>query len=341
MASIPTAVAVDRDGNIFVTDSGTNSISVLSKDMQLQRTINNTLADGTPSPNRTHLKNPRGLALDADGNIFVANWNGDNVLKFPAGGGPVIPLAMTVDRFQPQVLHTPSGIAVDAKGLIFVAEYVRHRVQVLDKDGKHVRVFGEGGLKFPCGVALDSQGNVYVADWGNSRVAVFDMHGNYKARTARGAVKRPRAVALDVKGNVYVADQAANVVAVFSPTLEPIAKLSSQDGMVSPIGVAVDSSGNVIVLDDVEESVHVFSHHAVRPEAALVDMIMQSIDRLYQQPDMALLIARECARPARFPLPPLGQPPLGNQAAANPAPGDQAPANPYLTAAGPTIFVWS
>lgn len=337
MASIPTAVAVDRDGNIFVTDSGTNSISVLSKDMQLQRTINNTLADGTPSPSRTQLKNPRGLALDAEGNIFVANWNGHNVLKFPAGGGQAIPLAVTVDRFQPQILNTPSGIAVDAKGFIFVAEYSRHRVQVFDQNGNHVRFFGIGGLKFPCGVALDRQGNVYVADWG--RVAVFDMHGNYKAGTARGAVRRPRAVALDDTGNVYVADQAAKVVAVFSPTLEPIAKLSSQDGVVTPIGVAVDSSGDVIVLDDVEESVHVFSHHAVRPEAALVDMLMQSIDRLHHQPDMALLIARECARPARFRLQPPAQPPLGNQAAANPPPGDQAPANPYLT--GRTRFLWS
>lgn len=300
MAKKHSAVAVDQNGKIFVLDGASNSISVYSKDMQLERTIGNNTQPGSPVLETMHLNDPQGLALDAAGNIFVANSTFHNILKFPADGGPGIRLPATSFMEGPPPLRTLLGplfsIAVDARGFIFVAEYMRHRVHVFDEHGRSVRKIGENVIKFPFGVALDRQGNVYVADSGGKCVTVFDMNGVFKMRSENGVLKRPRAVAVDGKGNVYVADQAANAVVVFSPTLEVIATLKGTDCTLIPTGVAVNSSGDVIVMDYYMEDLYVFSWHAVHSEEALTTMLRQSIARLSYNQDIALLIAQECRK---------------------------------------------
>jgi hypothetical protein len=119
------------------------------------------------------LNGPRGLALDAHGNLVVA----DELNKRVQVLGPEGQFVRVIGHGQ---LETPVYVAVDPHGLIVVSDYGKHCVWVFDEEGALVQRFGERGsasgqLIEPMGVAVDAWGNIVVADGGNHRVQVFQV----------------------------------------------------------------------------------------------------------------------------------------------------------------------
>ena len=197
---------------------------------------------------------PTGLAIDSQGNVYVADTGNHQVHVFDAQGN----LVRSMGGFgsgQKQ-FYEPRGLAVDAQDNLYVADTWNARIVKYSPDGTWLASWGEGdrelaegrkatitdgtqagnaaapmGLYGPRGLAIDGQGDLYIADTGNKRIVVTDSEGNFRYQfgylgAELGAFNEPTGVAVDGQGNLYVADTWNSRVQVFSP---------DGGGQVSPI----------------------------------------------------------------------------------------------------------
>jgi uncharacterized protein (TIGR03663 family) len=135
---------------------------------------------------------PAGLAIDANGQVFVADTLNDRVQKFSPDGERLAISPRSLGLWEPW------GVAADAAGNVYVADTSNHRIVKLDNDLRLIRAWGgpptsqgraEPGpsdLYAPRGIAIDLDGNVWVSDTGHSRVIVFSGDG-----TPLGAIGGP------------------------------------------------------------------------------------------------------------------------------------------------------
>jgi streptogramin lyase len=243
--NLPFGVAVDSATNLYVGDCNNQTIRKMTP--VGTNWVVSTLAglagvsgtnDGTGSAARFF--NPSGVAVDTDGNLYVADYSNHAIRKV-----------------------TPAGMVTTLAGLA----------------GTFGAANGTGSVaRFyqPYGVAVDSATNVYVADSGNYTIrkvtpagvvtTLVGLAGNYGSADGIGSAARfyyPYGVAADANANVCVADYANNTIRKVTPagavtTLAGLAgntNRGSADGtgsaarFNSPYGVAVDSAGNVYVAD--------------------------------------------------------------------------------------------
>jgi Lactonase, 7-bladed beta-propeller len=208
----PFGIAVDAARNIYVANdpsgSQTGSITVYATD-----------SDGDAAPARTiagsatGLKYPAAIAVDAAGNVYVANYLGNNVTIYAPGANGNVAPARTIGGANTRI-RLPLGIAVDATGKIFVS--VKKKVLVFSKvaSGNVKPLRGIGGknthLTTPYGVALDAAKRLYVADEENVLVYATGAHGNATpVQIVSGpntGLSGPWGVALDGSANIYVAN---------------------------------------------------------------------------------------------------------------------------------------
>jgi gliding motility-associated-like protein len=181
--------------------------------------------------------NPNGVAVDAAGNVYVADVGNNAVKKIPAGGGAVVSLGSG--------FSSPAGVAVDAAGNVYVADYGNNAVKEIPAGGGAVVSLGSG-FNQPFGVAVDAAGNVYVADYGTNAVKKIPA-GNGTVVALGSGFKSPSGVAVDAAGNVYVADTGNGVVKEIPVGGGAVVSLGS--GFNSPDGVWADAAGNVYVAD--------------------------------------------------------------------------------------------
>jgi sugar lactone lactonase YvrE len=204
---------------------------------------------------------PGGVAVDAAGNVYVADYGNRSVKELVAVGGS-IPSSPTI-RTLGSGFFTPFGVAVDGAGNIYVADLLSNLVYEIEAVGGSIpssptiRTLGSG-FSLPRGVAVDGAGNVYVS--GGSNHAVYELVAvggsvpatNPTILTLGSGFSTPAGVAVDGAGNVYVADldnsAVTELVAVGGsiPATNPTI-LTLGGGFSAPEGVAVDGAGNVYV----------------------------------------------------------------------------------------------
>jgi DNA-binding beta-propeller fold protein YncE len=141
-------------------------------------------ADGPAAQAR--FAEPEGVAVDAAGNVYVADGGNHRIRKITPGG-EVTTVAGATFGFrdgpaEAARFNTPRGLAVDAAGSILVADAGNHRVRRITPDGAVTTVAGSGEKGYdngpgrqarfnePFGVAVDAAGNIYVADLNNYRI---------------------------------------------------------------------------------------------------------------------------------------------------------------------------
>jgi sugar lactone lactonase YvrE len=191
---------------------------------------------------------PTGIALDAAGNIFVADLNNNTVYEMLAAGG------YTTIKTLGGGFNGPSTVAIDGSGNIYIANANGRTVSEMPPgcaSAACVVTLG-GGFTRAAGIAVDGEGNVYVADYNNQ--AVTEMPPNCFNTSCMtnlgGGFRNPRDVAVDGNGNVYVVDP-VNVALTRMPAgctqLSCVTTLGG--GFNYPGSVAVDGAGNVYVGD--------------------------------------------------------------------------------------------
>jgi sugar lactone lactonase YvrE len=197
-----------------------------------------TLASGSFS-------SPSGVAVDANGNLFVADSGTSTVEEIAAAGG------YTSVKVLGSGFSQPTGLAVDGSGNVFVADSGNHVVKEILAAGGYTGVNTLGGsFKEAAGMALDGGGNVLVADAGNNAVYEILAAGGYSTVNTLGTgFNYPTGVAVDGSGNVFVADSGNGAVREILATGDYTTINTLGSGFSAPVGVAVDGSGSVYVAD--------------------------------------------------------------------------------------------
>jgi sugar lactone lactonase YvrE len=196
--NVPFAVAVDREGNLYITDEGNYRIRKVDKE-GIITTFAGTgedrhSGDGGPATS-AQLRDPGGIAFDAQGNLYVADYTsvrkidpsgtittvaGTGEVGFSGDGGPATEAKLTA-----------YDVALDHKGNIYICDLENQRIRKVDRDGIIHTVAGSGkkgysgdggsatkaALKDPWGIAVDREKNVYIADHHNRVVRKVDPKG--------------------------------------------------------------------------------------------------------------------------------------------------------------------
>ncbi len=192
---------------------------------------------------------PEGVAVDRNGNVYVANGLDNEVTEMPAGCTSLICVTTLGGGFS-----APVGVAVDASGNVYVADSGNNAVKEMPRgcaSSSCVTTLG-GGFNAPRGVAVDGSGNVYVGDSGNNAVKEISpgCTSSSCVTTLGGGFNDPWGVAVDASGNVYVVDRGNNALKEMPPGCASsgcVTALSLLDGIRHPLGVAVDGNGNIWV----------------------------------------------------------------------------------------------
>lgn len=266
----PVAVAVDPAGNLFITDSGNQRVRKVFPDGTIGTVAGNGNAglfgDGDFAW-LAALHDPRGIAVDAYGRIYIAD-TGNHRVREVMPDGRITTLAGTSQGFSgdggPAVnaqLNSPADVALDPSGNLYVADQGNNRVREILSSGNIITFAGasSGDLSAPGGLALDSTGNLYIADSGHNQVRqVSASNGSVPIAgtgtccysgdggPAAGAqFFSPTGLAADPSGRVYIADTGNNAVRILQPaTLAPavtgvVNAASNQPGPVAPGEVVV------------------------------------------------------------------------------------------------------
>jgi len=286
----PDGVAVDTAGNVYVGDRDNHRIRKITP----QGVVTTLAGAGTPGyadgpGGAAQFKGPLGVAVDAAGNVYVADFENHRIRKVTpqglvttlAGSGEAGfadgPAASA--RF-----NRPKGVAVDAAGNVYVADFENHRIRKITPVGAVTTLAGSGEAGFidgpaasarllhPNGIAVDAAGNIYVAVESNHRIRkitpqglVMTLAGTGEPSFADGPVgaarfNRPTGIAVDAAGNVYVAEFENHRIREITPagavtTLAGTGEPGFADGpgdtaqFRRPIGVAVDVVGTLYVAD--------------------------------------------------------------------------------------------
>ncbi len=245
-----------------------------------------------PAPEPTiELSNPRGIAVDKNGVVYIGDIGNGAVYKLTpdgkiallAGGASA---SSSVDGVGKEAgFSTPTGLAVDKDGNVYVADGDNNTIRKITPSGKVTTLAGKAGDSGPAdgkgdaarftgatAVAVDKDGNVYVADTHNGSIRKITPDGVVTTLGAKPAPKptdakdtavhlsAPRAITLDSAGVIYVADEDLGIVckvaadgAVTVIAGDPASTSGSKDGVgtkatiSAPRGLVVDSKGNLYV----------------------------------------------------------------------------------------------
>jgi len=191
-----------------------------------------------PTP---ELDKPRGLAVDAAGNIYIADTKNDRIIR--------VDTSDTAQVLVTGLLDEPHGLCVQngPRTRLYIADQKNNRIKTWEILGPFplTRIINAGILRKPRGVAVDCAGNVYIADTDNDRIKQVERSGKISIFNA-GPLDHPWDVAADDRGNIYVADEKNNRVITLDTTgaVTPIG-----GSLIKPHGVAVAASGNVYIAD--------------------------------------------------------------------------------------------
>jgi DNA-binding beta-propeller fold protein YncE len=190
---------------------------------------------------------PGGLAVDSNGNVYVADYLNHRVQKFTSEGAFLTKWG--TEGFRDGQLSLPDGIAIDSRGVIYVTEYGNERVQKFSTEGGFLGYLTDWGPLKPGSVAVDKDDNVYVTGPHVHRVFKFASTGSIMTSwgaqgTGDGQFELPSGIAVDASGQVYVADSINDCIQKFTSDGLFLSKWTDAD-LYEPPGVAVDDNGDV------------------------------------------------------------------------------------------------
>ena len=269
----PTGVVANAVGDIFVLDGN-----------RLRKCV-----DKSSETYSTALNSPEGIAIDANGTLYIAD-SGNHVIRKVEGGvvsiigGSVGNSGMINGRGTATRFSSPSGIAVGASGDLYIADTGNHRIRRMDTAGNVTTYAGTGvaghadgsnaTFNAPRGIVVDHDGNLYVADTGNHIIRRIDTARNTWTpvgnptqsgyNNADGQVALfsfPKGIAINAEGMIFIADTGNNTIRKFNPVENSVTSFAGYgvagqedaDGANAsfnePVGICFDVHMNMYVAD--------------------------------------------------------------------------------------------
>jgi NHL repeat len=293
----PFGVATDSSGNVYVVDSFIDTVRKITPAGVVTTLAGSTGGSTDGTVITAHFSGPLGIAIDAAGNIYVADTGNDTIRKItPAGvvttlaGSAHSPSGSADGTGSAARFARPSGVTADSAGNVYVADTFNFTIRKITPAGAVTTFAGSPGFYFggsadgtgsaaqfnyPGGVATDSAGNVYVADTSNNTIrkitpvrvvttlagSAANPPGSADGTGSAARFNSPEGIATDSAGNIYVGDTDNHTIRKITPAgvVTTLAgspgSHGSNDGTGSaarfdfPSGVATDSAGNVYVAD--------------------------------------------------------------------------------------------
>ncbi|MDX2044345.1 MAG: hypothetical protein SF097_24260 [Acidobacteriota bacterium] len=270
----PTGVAIDAAGNVYISDSNTHRVRKVAPDGVITTVAGTGVGfggfngDGGLAKD-AELAGPQGLAVDKDGNLYIADRSNNRIRKITVADGKISTVAGTgLFGFSGDGglateadLSLPTGVAVDAAGNIYIADQGNNRIRKVNASDKKISTIagtgvtgfsGDGGqaanaqisLSFPSFMVVDAAGDLFFSDRSNHRIrkittntgvitsvvgtgtAGFNGDGTTPSATN---LSFPVAVAVDGSGSLFISDSSVNRVRRTRPAdgLRTIATVSA------------------------------------------------------------------------------------------------------------------
>ncbi|WP_258202591.1 stalk domain-containing protein [Paenibacillus endoradicis] len=220
----PTSLLQQQDGSLLISDSKNHKIRVLANDKL--KTLSGLIVDfdesslpigsyGDGAIDVAMYQSPGGLALDAQGQIYIADTDNHSIRRIGKDGVVTTIAGSWRPGDQDGIgsaagFYYPSDVAVDSKGNVYVTDTLNHLIRKIDTDGKvttlnkaservveyfpgvieHSGDFADGSISEsmfnePTGLVIDEKDNLYVSDKGNQRIRYIDFSNN-KVSTVAG-----------------------------------------------------------------------------------------------------------------------------------------------------------
>jgi PKD repeat protein len=256
----PEGMTVNDNNILYVADTNNHRIQIFDRNGTFIRRFGEqgspTLPGEIPVDEADGKFNwPKGVAVDSDGFIYVADTGNSRIQKFDSNGTFITkwggwPIGSGDGQFD-----WPQDIVIDAAGFVYVADTGNNRIQKFDSNGVFISKWVSPS---PYGVALDSSGTVYVASGGSIRK--YDSNGTFIRQWGSTSCKR---VATDSEGSIYATDTFNNQIRKFTGNGVFITNwggFGDEDGEFNvPGGIAVDSDGAVFITDKINNRIQAFS----------------------------------------------------------------------------------
>jgi uncharacterized protein (TIGR03437 family) len=295
--NFPYGLALDSAGNVYVADLGNHRVRRITPDGAITTVAGTGRKASSPdgaAPTDTSLLSPRNVAIDAAGNLYIAEFEGHRIRKLTPGGKLSTVAGTGVagssgdgNRASAAQINYPAGMAFDRAGALYFADSGNNVVRKLYADGTIGTVLGRNPgttLYSPLAVAMDLAGTLYVGDstfvvrayttagkwigYAGNGVPSFSGDGGPAASAALTSVND---LAADLNGNLFIAD------AVRLRRIDPLGVIVTVagDGYVHSVGdggpatsaqlfqpsaLTLDSAGNLFIADSGTQRVRQVLH---------------------------------------------------------------------------------
>ncbi|UTY59910.1 gluconolaconase [Massilia sp. erpn] len=281
----PYGIVADGAGNVYISDGGANNrIRKIGADGQVSTLAGGAEGYAEGKGAQAAFNTPSGLAIDKQGNLYVAD-TGNHVIRKVTPDGTVSTLAgngiagYADGKGAEAQFNGPLSVAVDADGAVFVADTYNDRIRRIAPNGVVTTVAGNGKPGFtdgaaasaqfdtPCGVAVDGLGNLYIADSLNDAIRKLGTDGlvstivSAPEEARQHILRKPMALTVTHDGFLYVVSGSQGHVVQIAPDREydalpdldhPPEPGYGSDGKVrlyAPRGVTLAADGALLVSD--------------------------------------------------------------------------------------------
>jgi gliding motility-associated-like protein len=288
--SQPTGIVIDAAGDFYITDAGNHKIRKIDAAGNVTDFAGSGTAGVTDGVGAAaEFDTPQGIAIDAAGNLYVADSKAGLIRKItPAGvvttiAGTAYSTLDDSGTGHNTTLNQPYGVVVDKQDNVYVSDAVSGRIKKIDPTGFLTNFagsttgFADGAaltaqFDIPTGMSIDAEGDIFVADTYNERIReitpagmVTTVAGNgTQAETAivYNELDQPNNVLIDAYGNMYIADTQMQLITKASYGNYSTITITAGSGITgnmdgnfadaefnTPIGMAMDHAGNLYVCD--------------------------------------------------------------------------------------------